>query len=446
MPAEAAIEKGLPRNIEAERCVLGAVLLDNHLINQAVELLSQEDFYLSSHRTLFQQMVALLESSKAIDLVTLSNAVDGVGQLEAIGGRSFISSLIDEVPRLTNLEHYARIVQEKSTLRRLIKQSNQIISSCYEQQDEVENVLDNAERAIFDIAESKIRTGFVSLGQLAKAGFKKIEAAAGQQQMVTGIPSGFTRFDELTSGFQPSDLVVIAARPAMGKTTLALNIASRAALGSQKSVGVFSLEMAGDQLLLRILCSEARTDAHRLRTGRLSKEEWATLAGKLGELSTSKIFIDDTPGISLLEMRAKARRLRAESGLDLLIVDYLQLVSGGRGRFENRQQEISSISRGLKALAKELEIPVIALSQLSRAPEQRTGNHRPQLSDLRESGSIEQDADLVAFIFREELYKKTDENQGVAELIIGKQRNGPTGKVDLVFLKEYTRFESLLQE
>ena len=446
MPAEAAIEKGLPRNIEAERCVLGAVLLDNHLINQAVELLSQEDFYLSSHRTLFQQMVALLESSKAIDLVTLSNAVDGVGQLEAIGGRSFISSLIDEVPRLTNLEHYARIVQEKSTLRRLIKQSNQIISSCYEQQDEVENVLDNAERAIFDIAESKIRTGFVSLGQLAKTGFKKIEAAAGQQQMVTGIPSGFTRFDELTSGFQPSDLVVIAARPAMGKTTLALNIASRAALGSQKSVGVFSLEMAGDQLLLRILCSEARTDAHRLRTGRLSKEEWATLAGKLGELSTSKIFIDDTPGISLLEMRAKARRLRAESGLDLLIVDYLQLVSGGRGRFENRQQEISSISRGLKALAKELEIPVIALSQLSRAPEQRTGNHRPQLSDLRESGSIEQDADLVAFIFREELYKKTDENQGVAELIIGKQRNGPTGKVDLVFLKEYTRFESLLQE
>ena len=250
MPAEAAIEKGLPRNIEAERCVLGAVLLDNHLINQAVELLSHEDFYLSSHRTLFQQMVVLLESSKAIDLVTLSNAVDGVGQLEAIGGRSFISSLIDEVPRLTNLEHYARIVQEKSTLRRLIKQSNQIISSCYEQQDEVENVLDSAERAIFDIAESKIRTGFVSLGQLAKTGFKKIEAAAGRQQMVTGIPSGFTKFDELTSGFQPSDLVVLAGRPAMGKTSLALNVAGHAALKSEKSVGIFSLEMAADQLLL----------------------------------------------------------------------------------------------------------------------------------------------------------------------------------------------------
>ena len=446
MPADAALEKGLPQNIEAERCVLGAILLDSQLINQAVELLSHEDFYLGSHRTLFQQMVSLLESSKAIDLITLADAVDGVGQLEAIGGRSFISALIDDVPRLTNLEHYARIVQEKSTLRRLIKQSNQIISSCYEQQDEVENVLDNAERAIFDIAESKIRAGFVSLGQLAKTGFKKIEAAAGQQQMVTGIPSGFAKFDELTSGFQPSDLAVIAARPAMGKTTLALNIASRAALDSQKSVGVFSLEMAGDQLLLRILCSEARTDAHRLRTGRLSKEEWATLAGKLGELSSAKMFIDDTPGISLLEMRAKARRLKAESGLDLLIVDYLQLVSGGQGRFENRQQEISSISRGLKALAKELEIPVIALSQLSRAPEQRTGDHRPQLSDLRESGSIEQDADLVAFIFREELYKKTDENQGVAELIIGKQRNGPTGKVDLAFLREFTRFESLWQE
>ena len=445
MPVDTVPEKGLPKNIEAERCVLGAVLLDNQLINQAVEFLKSEDFYLGSHRIIFQQMVVLLESSKAIDLLTLANAVDDVGQLKAIGGRSFISSLINDVPRLTNLEHYARIVQEKSTLRRLIKHSNEIISSCYEHQDEVENVLDNAERVIFDIAESKIRAGFVSLGQLAKSGLEKIEAAAGQQQMVTGIPSGFTKFDELTSGFQPSDLVVIAARPAMGKTALALNIASRAALDSQKSVGVFSLEMAGDQLLLRILCSEARIDAHKLRTGRLNKEEWALLAGKLGELSTAKIFIDDTPGISLLEMRAKTRRLKAESGLDLLIVDYLQLVAGGKGRFENRQQEISSISRGLKGLAKELNIPVIALSQLSRAPEQRTGDHRPQLSDLRESGSIEQDADLVAFIFREELYKKTDENQGVSELIIGKQRNGPIGKVDLAFLREYTRFESLWQ-
>ena len=446
MPADAALEKGLPRNIEAERCVLGAVLLDNQLISQAVELLSHQDFYLGSHRVLFQQMESLLENSKAIDLVTLANAVDGVGQLEAIGGRSFISSLIDEVPRLTNLEHYARIVQEKSTLRRLIQQSNQIISSCYEQQDEVENVLDNAERAIFDIAESKVRAGFVSLGQLAKASFKKIEAAAGQRQMVTGIASGFTRFDELTSGFQSSDLVVLAARPAMGKTSLALNVASHAALKSRKTVGIFSLEMAADQLLLRILCSEARIDAHKLRTGYLGKEEWNKLAGTLGELSSARIFIDDTASIGLLEMRAKARRLKAESGLDLLILDYLQLVSGGGGGNDNRQQEISTISRGLKALAKELDIPVIALSQLSRAPEQRTGDHRPQLSDLRESGSIEQDADLVAFIFREEMYKATDENKGVAELRIGKQRNGPTGTVKLAFLREYTRFENLWEE
>ena len=446
MPADAALEKGLPRNIEAERCVLGAVLLDNQLINQAVEFLSHQDFYLGSHRVLFQQMESLLENSKAIDLVTLANAVDGVGQLEAIGGRSFISSLIDEVPRLTNLEHYARIVQEKSTLRRLIQQSNQIISSCYEQQDEVENVLDNAERAIFDIAESKVRAGFVSLGQLAKASFKKIEAAAGQRQMVTGIASGFTRFDELTSGFQSSDLVVLAARPAMGKTSLALNVASHAALKSRKTVGIFSLEMAADQLLLRILCSEARIDAHKLRTGFLAKEEWNKLAGTLGELSSAQIFIDDTASIGLLEIRAKARRLKAESGLDLLILDYLQLVSGGGGRNDNRQQEISTISRGLKALAKELDIPVMALSQLSRAPEQRTGDHRPQLSDLRESGSIEQDADLVAFIFREEMYKETEENKGVAELRIGKQRNGPTGTVKLAFLREYTRFENLWEE
>lgn len=446
MPADALPEKGLPQNIEAERCVLGAILLDNQLVNQAVEYLSHEDFYLGSHRVLFQQMESLVESSKAIDLVTLANAVDGVGQLEAIGGRSFISSLIDDVPRLTNLEHYARIVQEKSTLRSLIKRSNQIISSCYEQQDQVENVLDAAEKAIFEIAESKVRTGFVSLGQLAKTSFKKIEAAAGQRQMVTGIASGFTRFDELTSGFQASDLVVLAARPAMGKTSLALNIASHAALKFEKSVGIFSLEMAADQLLLRILCSEARVDAHKLRTGHLAKEAWNKLASSMVEMAAARIFIDDTPSIGLLEMGAKARRLKAESGLDLLIVDYLQLVAGGGGRNDNRQQEISNISRGLKALAKELDIPVIALSQLSRAPEQRTESHEPRLSDLRESGSIEQDADLVSFIFREEMYKQTDENKGVADLIIGKQRNGPTGRVKLAFLQEYTRFENLWEE
>ena len=439
MPADITLEKGLPQNVEAERCVLGAILLDNELVNQAIELLSTQDFYLGSHQVIFQHMISLVENSTAIDFVTLTESVRSHGQLEKIGGAAFISSLIDGVPRLTNIEHYARIVQEKSTLRSLIKRSSEIITSCYEH-------LDSAERAIFDIAESKIRAGFVSISDLAKTSLKKIESAASLRQMVTGIPSGYTEFDNLTSGFQPADLIVLAARPSMGKTALALNIAAHAAMASKKSVGVFSLEMVGDQLLLRVLCAEARTDAHRLRTGRLAKEEWNKIARKLGELSGAPIFIDDSPGISLLEMRAKARRLKAESGLDLLIVDYLQLISGGRGRFENRQQEISSISRGLKGLAKELDIPVIALSQLSRAPEQRTGDHRPQLSDLRESGSIEQDADVVAFIFREELYKPTEENRGIAELIIGKQRNGPIGVVKLAFLREYTRFENLWQE
>ena len=446
MPADITLEKGLPQNLEAERCVLGAILLDNELVNQAIEFLATQDFYLGSHQVIFQHMISLVENSTAIDFVTLTESVRSHNQLEEIGGVSFISSLIDGVPRLTNIEYYARIVQEKSTLRSLIKRSSEIITSCYEHQDNVESVLDNAERAIFDIAESKIRAGFVSISDLAKTSLKKIELAASQRQMVTGIPSGYTEFDNLTSGFQPADLIILAARPSMGKTALALNIAAHAALASKKSVGMFSLEMVGDQLLLRILCAEARTDAHRLRTGRLTKEEWSKIAGKLGELSGAPIFIDDSAGISLLEMRAKARRLKAESGLDLLIVDYLQLISGGRGRFENRQQEISSISRGLKGLAKELDIPVIALSQLSRAPEHRTGDHRPQLSDLRESGSIEQDADVVAFIFREELYKPNEENRGIAELIIGKQRNGPIGVVKLAFLREYTRFENLWQE
>ena len=446
MPADITLEKGPPQNLEAERCVLGAVLLDNQLVNQAVELLRTNDFYLSGHRLIFQHMISLLENSKAIDFVTLTDSIRSSGQLDELGGASFISSLIDGVPRLTNIEDYARIVQEKSTLRNLIKRSTEIITSCYEQQDNVESILDDAESAIFNIAESKVRSGFLSVGELAKTSFKKIEAVANSRQMVTGIPTGFTDFDNLTSGMQSSDLIVLAARPSMGKTALALNIATHVALSVKKSVGMFSLEMAGDQLLLRMLCSEARVDAHQLRTGYLSKEDWNKITKKLGELSQAPVFIDDSAGITLLEMRAKARRLKAENSLDLLIVDYLQLIAGGKGRYENRQQEISSISRGLKGLAKELDIPVIAISQLSRAPEQRTGDHRPQLSDLRESGSIEQDADLVAFIFREEVYKPTEENRGIAELIISKQRNGPIGGLKLAFLREYTSFENLWQE
>jgi len=446
MPTDITLERGLPHNIEAERCVLGAIILDNALINQAIEMLSREDFYLGSHKLVFENMLSLTEKSKAIDFVTLTEEIRNGGQLEAVGGASFVSSLIDGVPRLANLEFYARIVHEKSTLRNLIKKSNEIINTCYDQQEDVDAILDSAEKVIFDLAESKIHSGFVSINEIAKKSFKKIETAASRKQMVTGIPTGYTEFDNLTSGLQNSDLVIIAARPSMGKTALSLNIATHAAVAAKKTVGLFSLEMSSDQLLLRILCSEARIDAHKLRTGFLNKEEWSKIAHVLGVLTQSKIFIDDTAGLSLLEMRAKARRLKAEHGLDLLIVDYLQLMWGGKARFENRQQEISSISRGLKGLAKELDIPLIALSQLSRAPETRSGDHRPQLSDLRESGSIEQDADLVAFIFREEIYKQSEENKGIAEIIIGKQRNGPIGSVKLAFLREFTRFENLWRE
>jgi replicative DNA helicase len=447
MPVDVALEKGLPHNLEAERSVLGAVMLDNSLLNQAIELLKVDDFYLGSHRLIFEQMLSLLEKSKAVDFITLTDELRKASQLENVGGASFISSLIDGVPRLSNLEYYARIVQEKSTLRNLIKRSHEVINSCYDQQEDVDTILDSAEKAVFDLAEKKIRSGFVPLNQIAKRTLKKIEIASKRKNMVTGIPSGYTKFDELTSGLQPSDLIVIAARPSMGKTALSLNMATHAAVKEGKCVGVFTLEMSSDQVMLRMICSEARIDAQKLRTGYLSKEEWSHIPRTLGELSQARMFIDDTSGTSLLEMRAKCRRLKAEHGLDLVVVDYLQLMSGGKSRFESRQQEIASISRGLKGLAKELNVPVIALSQLSRAPEQRTDSHRPRLSDLRESGSIEQDADLVAFIFREEVYKRDDEEKkGIAEIIIEKQRNGPTGIVELAFIKEYTRFENLYRE
>jgi len=447
MPADVSLEKGLPHNLEAERSILGAILLDNDLLNQAIELLRVEDFYAGSHRLIFEQMLNLSEKGQAVDYITLTEGLSRAGQLESAGGRSFVSSLIDGVPRLTNLEFYARIVQEKATLRNLIRCSNQIITDCYEQEQDAGTILDTAEKSIFDLAELKVRSGLVPITEIAKETLKKIELASKQKTMVTGIATGYTKLDEMTSGLQPSDLIIVAARPSMGKTAFSLNMATHAAIKAEKSVAIFSLEMSTHQLMLRMLCSEALIDAHKLRTGFLSREDWHKIPRKLGDLSRARMFIDDTAGISLLEMRAKCRRLTAEKGLDLVVVDYLQLMSGGKSRFENRQQEISSISRGLKGLAKELNIPVIALSQLSRAPEQRTGDHRPQLSDLRESGSIEQDADVVAFIFREEFYKKDDEDKkGIAEIIIAKQRNGPIGSVELAFIREYTRFENLFRE
>ena len=436
-------EKGLPSNVEAERSILGAILLDNQVCNQAIELLRRDDFFLDSHRRIFDKMIALTERIMPIDLITLSDELRRAGEFEQIGGATYIASLIDGVPRTDTIEPYAKLVKSKSMLRKLITASNQVIALAFEEEDEADVIVDKAEQMIFQIAEDCARQGFQYVGDVAHRRLEQIEQMAGRPEMITGVPTGFTDFDRMTSGLQRQELIVIAARPSMGKTALALNMAQYASKNANV-VGIFSLEMSAPQLVSRLLCSEARVDAHRLRTGYLNREEWARLADGLRRLCETKVFIDDTPGVGVLEMRAKSRRLKAEHGLDLLIIDYLQLMAG-RGRIESRQQEVSQISRDLKILAKELDVPVIALSQLSRAPEQRS-EHKPQLSDLRESGAIEQDSDVVCFIYREELYNPTDENQGKAELIVGKQRNGPTGTIELAFLKEFTRFENMWRE
>jgi len=440
---DAFLDKGLPSNVEAERSILGAILLDNAVCNQAIELMRREDFFLESHRRIFDKMVALTERLMPIDLITLSDELRRAGEFEQIGGATYIASLIDGVPRTDTIEPYAKLVKSKSMLRKLITASSQISALAFEEEEDADVIIDKAEHLIFQIAEDRVRQGFQYVGDVAHRRLEQIEQMAGRPEMITGVPTGFTDFDRMTSGLQRQELIVVAARPSMGKTALALNMAQYASKNSNV-VGIFSLEMSAEQLVSRLLCSEARVDAHRLRTGYLNREEWARLADALRRLCETKIFIDDSAAVSVMEMRAKCRRLKAEHGLDLLVIDYLQLMAG-RGRIESRQQEVSQISRDLKGLAKELDIPVVALSQLSRAPEQRT-EHKPQLSDLRESGAIEQDSDVVCFIYREEVYNPTDENQGTAELIIGKQRNGPTGSVPLAFLKEFTRFENMWRE
>ncbi|HKY32061.1 MAG TPA: replicative DNA helicase [Candidatus Polarisedimenticolia bacterium] len=440
--ADITLERTLPHNLDAERSILGSIILENRALNQAQEILREEDFYRESHRRLYRVMESLRERSSVIDLVTLKNELERSGELDAVGGAAYVASLVDGVPKSANVEHYARIVKEKAILRGLIDAGNRIVHLCFEAEAPVEDLLDEAQKQIFQIAEGNLRSGFVPVREVAGPTLEYIDKLHERQELITGIPTGFERLDEMTSGLQNTDLIVVAARPSMGKTALALNISQHVATRAGRTVGVFSLEMSKEQLFLRMLCAQARVDAHRLRTGRLGKDEWARLTMAFGELTEARIYVDDTPGISLFEMRAKARRLKAERGLDLVVVDYLQLVRG-RGRYENRTQEVSDISRSLKGLAKELRVPLIALSQLSRAPEQRGGDHKPQLSDLRESGAIEQDADVVMFIYREEVYKPSEENQGLARLLIEKQRNGPTGAVDLAFIKEYTKFENL---
>ncbi|HZI92921.1 MAG TPA: replicative DNA helicase [Patescibacteria group bacterium] len=440
--ADITLEKNLPHNLDAERSILGSIILENRALNQAQEILKEDDFYREGHRKIFRVMETLTERSAVIDLVTLKNELVRSGDLDAVGGPAYISSLIDGVPKSANVEHYARIVKEKSILRGLIDAGNRIINQCYEGEGSAEDLLDEAQKQIFAIAEGNLRSGFVPVRDVATPTLEYIDRLHERKELITGIPTGYERLDEMTSGLQNNDLIILAARPSMGKTALALNMAQHVATKAGRTVGLFSLEMSKEQLFLRMLCAQARVDAHKLRIGRLGKDEWTRLTLAFGELTEAKIFIDDSPGLSIFEMRAKARRLKAERGLDLLIVDYLQLMRG-RARYENRTQEVSDISRSLKGLAKELGVPLIALSQLSRAPEQRSGEHRPQLSDLRESGSIEQDADVVLFIYREEVYKPTDDNQGSAQIIIGKQRNGPIGSLDLAFIKEYTKFENL---
>jgi replicative DNA helicase len=448
MPEVAAAERTLPHNLEAEKSVLGAILIHNDAFNHAAELIDSADFFRDAHRRIFDKMIALSERGDAIDLVTLKDELQRSSELEEVGGPAYIASLADGVPRSANVEHYARIVKEKATLRNLIHSANRILSTAYEAEQDADLILDDAEKAIFEIAEDRIREGFVPLRDLVQSSFATIEKLQQHKGMVTGVPTGFVDLDEMTSGLQPSDLVLVAARPSMGKTSFVLNIAQHVGIQTDMTVGFFSLEMSKEQLFMRMLTSEARIDAHRFRSGYLSEKDYGRLSHALGTLAEARVFIDDTASIGVLEMRAKARRLLAEHGLHLLIIDYIQLMQG-RGRFESRQQELASISRSLKGLAKELHVPIVALSQLSRAPETRA-EHRPQLSDLRESGALEQDADVVMFIFREDQYRDAEgqanqEAEGVAEIIVGKQRNGPTGVAKLAFIKEHTRFENLAQ-
>ncbi|MDH3443803.1 MAG: replicative DNA helicase [Deltaproteobacteria bacterium] len=434
-----------PQNLEAESSVLGGILLENEAINIVLELLRPEDFYRESHRKIFRAMIELADRGDPADVITLSECLKGRNELEAVGGTAYLVSLADFVPTAANIAHYARIVREKAILRSLISCATDIATRGYEEQGNIDEFLDSAEKVIFDISEKKIKASFVSVGEMIKDTLKTVEKLFERKEMVTGVPTGYEDLDKLTAGLQPADLIIVAGRPGMGKTAFALNIAANAAFNGT-GAAVFSLEMAKEQLVLRMLCSEARVNSSKVRSGYLREGDFPLLAKAAGKLHDAPIYIDDTPAISVLELRAKARRLLRDRSkkVGLIVVDYLQLMRG-MANANNREQEISEISRSLKALAKELNVPVIALSQLNRKVEDRTGR-KPQMSDLRESGAIEQDADVIMFIYREELYDKNNENiKGKAEVIVEKQRNGPTGIVNLTFLGEFTRFENYIE-
>ena len=437
-----SLERPMPQNMEAERSILGAILLDNNALNAAVEKLKPEDFFHDHHRRIYQQMIALGETQQAIDLVTLTDQLHRAGELESSGGPAYIAQLMDGVPHVTNVEHYARIVKEKALLRGLIHATHAIQQQALEGEEDADAILDRAESSIFQLAEDRARTGLVGMHDVVTESRERISHIYEGGQRITGLSTGYDLLDNLTSGFQSSELLILAARPSMGKTAFALNLAENVAVRANKPVAIFSLEMSKESLLLRLLSADAKIDSHKFRTGHLNQEDKARIPKSLSRLSEAPLWIDDAGSATVVEMGAKLRRLKRDKGLDLVIVDYLQLVSA-RGRFGNRNEEVSSITRGLKALAKELKVPMLVLSQLTRAPERE--DREPRLADLRESGAIEQDADVVMFINRPNFYKKSDEvsmeERGETDLIIAKQRNGPTDNVRFVFQGSFTRFE-----
>lgn len=431
-----------PHDIEAEQAVIGSMLTDKEAVITALEILKPEDFYREDNRLIYTAIVNLYNRAEPIDIITLKDELSSINKLDAVGGLEYIAQLPDKVPTTANALRYVKIVEEKSILRSLIKTANEIIQLGYDPTQEVEQIMDGAERKIFEVMQRKNQKGYYSIKDILVESFTQLEKLYNQKQHITGVPTGFADLDYKTAGLHNSDLILVAARPAMGKSAFALNIASNAAVRAKIPVVIFSLEMSKDQMANRILCSEALVDSNKVRTGKVEDEDWAKLAAASGMLSESEIYIDDTPGISIMEIRAKCRKMKMEKNIGLVVIDYLQLIQGSNKRGGSREQEIAEISRSLKILAKEIDVPVIALSQLSRAPEQRP-DHRPMLSDLRESGSIEQDADIVMFLYRDDYYNEDSEKKNIAEVIIAKQRSGSTGTVELMWLGSYTKFANL---
>ena len=431
-----------PNDVEAEQAVIGSMLTDKEAVSAAIEVLKPEDFYREDNRIIFEAILSLYGRSEPIDIITIKSELSSMGKFEAVGGLEYIAELPDKVPTTANVEQYIKIVEEKSVLRNLIKTANEIITLGYDQTQEVDSIIDGAEKKIFEVMQKKNQKGYTPIKDILVETFTELEQLYNQKQRITGIPTGFSDLDFRTSGLHNSDLILVAARPAMGKSAFALNIATNAAVRAKVPVAIFSLEMSKEQMTSRILCSEAMVDSNKVRTGKIDDEEWGKLAAASGELSEANIYIDDTPGISIMEIRAKCRKMKIEKNIGLVVIDYLQLVQGSGKRGSSREQEIAEISRSLKILAKEINVPVIALSQLSRAPEQRP-DHRPMLSDLRESGSIEQDADIVMFLYRDDYYNEDSEKKNIAEVILAKHRAGSTGTVELLWLGNYTKFANI---